>query len=175
MSLCCRLTFVSGLTEDVAVNISLSLPHRLSLCRRKKKKKEMMSSVSTHLKILQPRSISGPSVHISLDMQALVASFRQTRLAEWYRTFFDVLHLPAMFDRDPFPNWGATTGKWSPQKNQNNTDCQYYFLFSKTLHWIPGCRMRFLICCLWPPRKLSVRGDAVYCQILSEWRAHRHS
>lgn len=49
-----------------------------------------MSSVSTHLKILQPCSFFGPSVHISLDMQALVASFRQTRLAEWCRTFWRV-------------------------------------------------------------------------------------
>lgn len=55
MSLCCRSTFVSRLTEAVAVNISLSLSlshlHTVSLfAEERKNKKEMMSSVSTHLK-----------------------------------------------------------------------------------------------------------------------------
>lgn len=138
MSLCCRSTFVSRLTEAVAVNISLSLSRHetvcLSLCRRKKKK-EMMSSVSTHLKILQPRSISGPSVHISLDMQALVASFRQTRLAEWYRTFWRVASPSDVWLRS-VPELGSSDREIKPSKewNPNKTTRIISIIFTSPKH-----------------------------------------
>lgn len=119
MSLCCRSTFVSRLTEAVAVNISLSLTSTPSLSLQKKEKKKRDDVICFH----PPQNITA-----SQHLRALSSYFirhagacclLQTNMAS--RVIPDILTccisrrcLIAICSRIG----GAATGKWNPQKNE---------------------------------------------------------
>lgn len=128
---------VSVLSLDVCFQInrgrrckylSLSHLHTVSLFaeERKKKRDDVICfhppqniTASQHLRDLSSYFIrhAGACCLLQTNTASRVKSPTGVRFRSDTR-HFDVLHLPAMFDRSPFPNWGATTGKWNPQKNE---------------------------------------------------------